>query len=438
MTWQPNRRQFVALGGAAASVGLIGTGARAQSATTLRVGAVFPSRSGATRTLTSITDFIGEGARQGALLAEGRVETLDPGLDMLVLQASAPTPEAAIRATERLIELEEIDVLLGGVGDGQLEVMTPLAESANIPLFNVGTQADAYRNNSCSRHVFHVEASDAMYLDAMIAWSASQGHRRWFVVHEDNPRGFDMRTRVLKSIEKFGQGGEAVGGAATQIEQPIYLTEIDQARRAEADSMLVLLSAVDQIAFFGQLETSRFEVAALPFPDPVTQTRDYVLAIRQIMVGYTPVDKFQLWDPTIETNGGGAFNEAYAGRFAGPADPTAWSAYSAAKIYYEAVRAVGSKDTGAVIEYLESGVEFDVFKGPGTSFRPWDHQLRQPLYRAKIDIEYDVQIATVAADLPSQLAVVNVEETVPAGDGSDPIATLDQYGDGPEDSTCRF
>lgn len=438
MTWQPNRRQFIALGSAAASAGLMSTAARSQSTQSIRVGAVFPSRSGLTRTLTSLNDFIGQGARQGSLLAESRLGTLDPGIDLVALQASAPTPESAIRATERLVELEDIDALLGGVGEGQLEAMTPIAEAAGIPLFNIGTQDDSFRHASCSRNVFHIEASDAMYLDAMIAWSASMGHRRWFIFHEDNERGFDLQARVLRSISKFGQSGEAVGAAATPISQPVYLGEIDQARRAEADAVLVLLNVVDQIAFFGQMQTAEVDLPVIPLADSVGQTRDFILALRQITEGFTPETRFQLWEPTLQDFGAGAFNEAYLGRFSAPADPTAWAAYAATKILYETVRTVGTTDADAIIDHLETGAEYDVFKGPGTSFRAWDHQLRQPLYRLHINTEFEVEQAMVGANIPSQLGVASLEAIMPEGEPTgDAVTWLDQFGDGPEDSACQ-
>jgi branched-chain amino acid transport system substrate-binding protein len=439
MAWRPNRRQFLAAGGAAAASATIpGRAGQAQSAEALRIGAVVPSRSGLGRTLTSINDFIGQAARQGSLLGEGRVGMLDPGLEMIVLQASAPTPESAIRAAERLVELDHVDALIGGVGEGQLGALIPIAEAAGIPLFNVGTQADEFRRDRCHRLVFHIEASDAMYLDALIGWSAEQGHRRWFIVHEDNERGHAMQARVLKSITKLGLGGESVGAAATAIEQPVYYGELDQARRAEPDAILVLLSAVDQIAFLGQLQSARVDAEAITFPEPVVQTRDYKLALMQLTRGFTPTTQFQLWETTLTEGGAGAFNEAYLGRFSGPADPTAWSAYSATKILYETVLAVGSADGDAIVAHLESGVEFDLFKGSGTSFRAWDHQLRQPLYRVQIDPDYPLERGVIAAALPSQLGFVSLQAEIPEGGTGDRTTRLDMLGDGPEDSVCRL
>ena len=434
MSAGPTRRQAIALGGAVASAALIGPGAVAQQANEpLKIGAVFPSRSGLGRVLTSINDFIGDGGRQGSLLAEQRVgdQAAAAGYNMTVLQASSPTPAAAVRAAERLIEFDGVDALLGGVGDGQLEALLPIAEANRIPLFNIGTPDQIFRQSTCSRYVFHMDASDAMYLDAMVIWSAALGHRRWFIVHEDDDRGRLRQMTAVRSIEKHGQGGEAVGAAATVPEQPVYFGEIDRARAADADAILLILSSVDQIAFFGQLDAVRSPAVPIPFPDPTSQTRDYVLALRQITRGYTPTSRFQLWDPGMPDARAAEFNEIYLTRFAAPADPAAWASYHAVKAYFEGVVATGGKDAEAIISYLEDPeVEFDFLKGPGTSFRPWDHQLRQPLYGIEIDVDLVLEEALVGAQLISQIAVAQVDSVLPpGGPGDNPTAWLDQLGD---------
>ena len=439
MTWPPTRRQLMTLGGAAATTGLLRSPAWAQPVVDrLRIGAIFPSRSGLGRISTSLTDFIGEGARNGSLMADQVIgdRAYRDGVELDVLQASAPTPEVAIRAAERLVELEDIDALVCGVGAGQLEVLLPIADAAGIPIFNVGTPDNSFRNTTCSRYLFHMEASDAMYLDAMIEWSAAQGHRRWFVVHEDRPRGLAMQSRAVKAIAKFGQDGEAVGAASTIVGQPLYLGEIEQARRAGADAILVLLNATDQIAFLGQLDQVQPDIDYVPFPDPVTQTRDYILSVREVATEYTPEFRFQLWDTKLEENGAAAFNERFLSRFSESADPTAWGAYQAVQIIYDAVRATGTTDADAMIAYLEDPTtQFDLLKGPGTSFRPWDHQLRQPIYLIQLD--YDVVVDQF--QLATRIDVANpVGVLPPGGPTDDPTAWLDRYGDGPTDSTCRF
>lgn len=438
MIWQPNRRQLMALGGAAASSTLLPkiASAQDQSVEQIKIGAVFPSRSGLSQVRTSLYEYVGAGGRQGSLLAGERVGDLasQNGTELIVLQASAPTADAARRAGERLVEADQVNMLMGGAGDGQYEVLAEIADRAGIPFFNCGTSDDVARSNVCTPFAFHMEASDAMYLDAMIDWSASQGARRWFVVHYDDPRGHHMASRAVSAAAKHGQGGEIVGAAATFVEQPVYFNEFDQARRANADAILVLLSAVDQIAFFAMMETDRVEMPGYAFPTSVAQTRDYVAALRLSAPNTNPDHRLQLWETTLAENPAAEdFNTRYTSRYSQVADPTAWSAYFAVKIYYEAVAAVGSTDGEAIVSYLESAeASFDVAKGTDLSFRPWDHQLRQPIYVVNVDQE----ATWIPSQLYTRIGIAEYETSLPRIEGTPTDEQLDSYGDDAESARC--
>src|SRR5699024_6012274 len=110
--------------------------------------------------------------------------------------------------------------------------------------------------------------------------------------------------------------------------------------------------------------------------------------------------------------------------------PSAWAGYQSVKMLYEAALMAQTMDGGALIEHLEDPrTSFDVHKGIGVSFRPWDHQLRQPIYLVQINSEAESaeDLASLAGELP--------EIRKP---GTDPIERLDQIGDLPGQSKCEF
>lgn len=86
----------------------------------------------------------------------------------------------------------------------------------------------------------------------------------------------------------------------------------------------------------------------------------------------------------------------------------------------------GSLEPQAVLDYLSNSV-FDVWKGIGVSFRPWDRQLRQPLYLVAInDADSDAfGLATLVGELPAIYMP-----------GTDPVERLDQLGDLQATSRC--
>ncbi len=111
-------------------------------------------------------------------------------------------------------------------------------------------------------------------------------------------------------------------------------------------------------------------------------------------------------------------------------DGPAWCAYQAVRILYEAASAANSLDADRLIAHLEHpSTAFDAHKGIGVSFRPWDHQLRQPLYLVKIHGE--AQNSRALASLEGELPALYMP-------GTDPLERLDQLGEPAKQSTCEY
>lgn len=432
----PTRRHFLALSGAAATAPLLAPRAsRAQNTKLkpLRIGVAVPAMTGLAAVRTSITDYVGEGARMGAIMAEAKIGELAEkrGWFLSMAHANTPSVEAARRSATRLVEHDKVCALIGGIGPGQAEAMSRIAADARIPFFNVGSMRDALRQSECNRYTFHVEASAAMYLDALTSLPDARARKKWFVLHEANDDGRALNARAAKALAKQGNGSSIVGSAAVTIEQPVYYNEFNAAKKAGAEAFLLLISPVDQIAFIGQVEPLAPEIKIFVFPHPIAQTRDYISTARNMVPEISR--RLMLWETTNKTGPAGVFNDMFLTRWGQATDPTAWSAYHSVKMLFEAITATGTLDSAALIAYFENPkTVLDLAKGPGTSFRPWDHQLRQPLYT----IEVDQDLEWVRTDVATWIGLAKLDTEIP-GPGADPIARLDQLGDGPG-GACRL
>ena len=433
-----SRRGFLAAGTAALSLGAMGRVlAQDASDNTIRIGTVFPSKTGSEFIRASTNDFIGDGGRMGAVLADSQLGELAEtnGLHLKLLNATSPTVAAAIRAGERLVETGNICALVGGVGEGQAHALAQIAERARIPFFNVGETDDALRGVGCSRYVFHVEASDAMYLDALAELARAQGYARWYVVADTTARGEALQERAALAAEK--SGSTIVGSSSVRAAQAIYYTDVDKAKAAEADVIVILLQAYDQFNFILQMEEAGIEKPVLTLPETITQTRDYIAAARYRLPKLNPRHRIALWETTTPDAAGQAFNAMIRAQWGEGADPTAWSSYHAIKIILETVTATGTTDAEAMIAHLENpDTAFDVLKGNGVSFRPWDHQLRQPLYGLSVDQD----AAWDRMNLDSRIGIAKYEGTIPGALPADADARnwLDQLGNSASHSTCKL
>jgi len=409
------------------------TGVMAQSPQMIepaRVGYVGPVRSGASSVPAAVYDIVGEAARNGAMLAWDDVEAWarSTGAHVELFQASAPSPEAARRAAERLILVEGVQILIGGLGAGQAATLADVAERHDVLFVNIGSSDLALRS-TCNPRVFHVEASAAMYLDAMVARSAAAGDRRWFFVHLDDEEGWARAERMRSAVDRHGLGGSLVGTAAVPENHPLYRDQLVAAREAGADALVLALGAVDQIAFLAQQSSLDATLPVIPYPDPLTQAREYMAAAVRLAGDTAIVERVALWEATLQEDGADDLNERFASRYANPMDPYGWAAYAAVVIAYQAHLETGSTDAATLAAHLRApGTTFALHKGVPLSFRSWDAQLRQPLYGVALDPD-----APWNMNVSSRIAVGYLLDRVPLGavDGVDPVGWLDALGDAP-------
>ena len=88
-----------------------------------------------------------------------------------------------------------------------------------------------------------------------------------------------------------------------------------------------------------------------------------------------------LWHHSLERYGAGQLNPRFRDRFGAEMDSEAWAGWMAVKIAAETCFRAKSCSAQELRDGLERATtRFDGHKGRPLSFRPWDHQLRQPLY----------------------------------------------------------
>lgn len=395
----------------------------------LRIGVVLPIPTGN----PTITDSAGLAARFGAVIAGDLLDGIasDHGLDLQILVASAPNPEAALRAAQRLVATEKVFALIGGLGEGQAKVLSEFAEKESVLFFNIGEPSEALRR-SCYRHTFHIEASASMYLDSVIEWFSSKGYGRWFFLYPDSEEGRGLYERALELVRRH-QGHE-VGHSGIAPGNRIYSDIVDQVRRTAPDIIFSFLAPENQDFLLAQIDSATLTIPLVSFPYPVTQTRTYWMRLRQSTSFAERTYRPALWESTLGEGAARDFNDQFGSRTGNPADPSAWAAYAALKILLESVLSTGSTDATRLVAYLEDPkTSFDLHKGVPLSFRPWDHQLRQPLYIVRLNPE-----AEIGTRLSQQLALVQLVDRVPEiPPGADPVPLLDRLGDSGQNSSCQ-
>ena len=234
--------------------------------------------------------------------------------------------------------------------------------TAGTVVFNAGAPDDRLRGADCRANVFHTIPSRAMQTDALAQYFTLMRWRKLFLIvgpaEEDKAYADALRNSARKfglkiTAEKpwtFGPLARARGDTPTRAEAMVFTRGLDY------DMAIV----ADEAGDWGDY---------VPFrtvdPRPVGGTQGLIATT---------------WHPTLETWGAAQAQNRFrrlAGRLMRPLDYHVWAAVRAVG---EAATQKKSADAAVLGPYFaDPAFNLPAYKGVPLTFRPWDHQLRQPI-----------------------------------------------------------
>lgn len=397
----------------------------------VRIGVILPPAAGSTGTPVAdeLAGAVARAAAQGADMAgeEFAFNAEMLGIDFQLVTVEAAGGDAVAAAAQALFDEHAIFGVVGGFHADEALALAEWSAATGIPFVNVGSSDDRLRNEQCEATMFHVEPSAAMYLDGMAGWYVRAGLRNWYFVKGADEESEAQFQRVLEGLRERHFGARSVGD--TTFEPSSDVGDIaNRVRRANADLVVLLLPAVDQLTVLAGLEVAGVDTMVTGFPYPEAETRAFYAASRAAAPELGTGHRISSWEATLDAYGARELNARYRSVYGEPMDASAWAVYQGVKMLYDSAFFGGSHDPADVIAYLggETSV-FDVWKGIGTTFRPWDGQLRQSLYLSKIDAssEDTFTLASLVGELPAIYMP-----------GTEPVERLDQIGDLAARSAC--
>jgi len=398
----------------------------------VRIGVILPpvpagsSATAGDELAAAVTRAAAQGAAMAADEFTFNAEML--GIDFALVTTEAAGADDVSQAATNLLAEDGVFGVVGGFDAAEATALAAWSAEAGVPFINVGSSDDALRNELCQATMFHLEPSAAMYLDAMAGWYVRSGLRNWYFVRGADEESHAQWQRILGGLGERHFGARSVGDRL--FEQGAELPDLaSHIRRAGADLVVLLLPAADQLTVLAGLEAAGTDAMVTGFPYPEAETRTFYAASRAAAPKLGSGHRISSWEATLDAYGARELNARYRATYGEPMDASAWAVYQGVKVLYEAAFFGTSHDPADVVAYLGSDqAVFDVWKGIGTTFRPWDGQLRQSLYLTKIDAS--VQDTFTMASLVGELPAIYMP-------GTDPVERLDQIGDLAAASTCR-
>ena len=253
-----------------------------------------------------------------------------------------------------------------GVGLVLLDVPGPaLAELAEgtvgrpLLLFNVSASEDVLREERCQTHLLHVAPSQAMLMDALAQYLVARNWRRALVLEGPSPADHLLKEAFARAAGRFG---------LRISETRPFVRGQDPRQRALNNVALLTAGADDDVVFVADAVGD----FAREVPYQTQQPRPVVGG-----AGLVP----DSWHWAWERHGGPQLNRRFQRQAQRPMTGYDWSAWLAVKAIVEAVVRTGSTDFQTLSDFIVAdAMVVDGFKGYRLNFRPWNGQLRQPIF----------------------------------------------------------
>lgn len=363
------RRRQLLQGTAALAAGLaMPAFVRAQDQGPVRIGHLTPR--------TGFLGPMGEYAVLGATLAVEEVNAAGGvnGRKFELLTEDSVNPQTASTKAQRMVERDKVHALVGEISSASGLAISQVATRAKTLFLQTGCNSDELRGANCSRYMFHLEASNTMYVrtigQALLRDGMVEG-KRWMSFTADYAFGHDLFKRTRHFMDEHG--AEFMSNDMLPTDATEFSASLLKIRQQSPDIVISNLAGNQTTNFTKQYNEFGIQI---PFAGADMNMTSIWGAGKNAFSGVWPI----IWTHQVQAPGAQQFVETFKKRWNKVPENQAVNDYLAVKILAMAMQEVGVEDTDGIIEYLESGRKFDVLRDREGYFRPWDHQMVYEMY----------------------------------------------------------
>ena len=289
---------------------------------------------------------------------ESRVKGRRLGLRFTLKEQALNPDESAVDAIRTLLIDTGATVFIADLPLTEVLEIGQSLKDQPIIVLNPRHADDILRGSACSPTLFHTMPSHTMLMDALAQFLSSKNWKKVLILEGDAPNDQILADAFVKAAAKF---------RLKQVDRRSFVLSNDPRIREKNNVALITSGARSDVIFLADSvgEFGRY----VPY-----QTQQPVL-----IVGSEGL-RAGAWHWTWERYGAPQLNQRFnriANRRMTDSDYAGWAAV---KTIVEAITRTNSIEPSDIKHFLVSDdMTFDAYKGAPGNFRPWDHQLRQPL-----------------------------------------------------------
>jgi ABC transporter substrate binding protein (PQQ-dependent alcohol dehydrogenase system) len=312
------------------------------------------------------------GHPHGRPLAAARMAAEESGIELEVLGLSLKVIGLSIADTQALpaalaqLKAAKVQHVLADLPAPALQQLVQQAPAAlgGAMVFNISLEDDVLRGEQCAGHLLHTLPSAQMRSDALAQYLVARNWRKLLLLQGPEPQDALQAQALSRSAQRYGL--KIVQNRPFKLGADPRERDLANTRLLTGDREHELVAVADSVGEF-----ARTLPYATQWPRPVVGSSG-LMALA--------------WHPHGERSGAQPLSRRFYKLTGRPMQSHDWAAWAAVK----AVAAVLADDPKAglaqQLKRLRGGnVYLDGAKGQRLSFRPWDGQLRQPMFLAHGD-----------------------------------------------------
>lgn len=225
-----SRRTVLAVGGTSLATVLLQRAALAQGTGPIRIGVLIP--------LTGSTSQFGASMGKAAQLAVEEINAVGGvrGRKIeVVVEDDQSTPEAAVRAARKLIDVDKVIAICGTYASAVTSAVAPLCWEAKVPLFTA-SGADSITALPHQGYIFRTQPTTFLQGTRVGQFALELGAKNVFFMGPQTPFAQSYLDTISATVAKAGGTG---GGLIYEDKKASYRSEVDRALKTNPDAIVL-------------------------------------------------------------------------------------------------------------------------------------------------------------------------------------------------------
>jgi len=288
----------------------------------------------------------------------------------LVMADDETNPDAAARRARRLIEVDGVKFMMGGVSSSVAAAVGAVAEEKKVLYINTNGNSDQLAGEFARHYVFTSAPNMAILVRGGAKYVSDNLGKKWFFITHDYSWGWSGTKWARASMKELGC--TEVGEIKVPMGTRDFSSQLLQVRNSGADVVVITCAGFDNVALMKQL--SEYKV------------------YDKMKVWYTLMDFVDMWplaknerQPYVmaevywnENDQTRAWTKKFSKKFPKAACPVLdngnYNGWLAMKVLLEAIKKAGTADNVEKIICTMEGMTIkDNLRANPTYVRPWDH-----------------------------------------------------------------